>query len=64
MTANRPLTVREVAAPIDFSGQLRGPLARKVAQEAERRNREPADLVADLLEKVIEDDLFAAILDD
>lgn len=51
------------AGTIAFSGQLRGALAEKFAAECKRRGCEPAALAADLLEMVIKDDLFAAILD-
>lgn len=53
-----------LAHPIlDFEGQLRGELATRFAVEAERRQQSPAELAADILEAVITDDLFAAVLD-
>ena len=48
---------------IDYEGQLRGRLARILADEARKRKKEPAALMADIIELVIEDNLFAAILD-
>lgn len=48
---------------IEFAGTLRNRLAQKFAAEAERRNLTPAELAADILETVIKDDLFAAVLD-
>jgi hypothetical protein len=49
---------------IDFSGQLRGALAASFRRECERRGCEPAALAADILETVIRDNLFSAVLDD
>lgn len=43
---------------------LRGPTAAKLAKAAERRRREPADLLADIIERAIDDDLIDAILDE
>jgi hypothetical protein len=48
---------------IEFSGELRGDLAERFRKECERRKIEPATLAADILETVIKDDLFAAVLD-
>jgi hypothetical protein len=50
-------------AEIDFEGQLRGRLAERFRKECEKRKIEPAALAADILETVIRDDLFAAVLD-
>ncbi len=51
-------------ARIYFDGELRGDLAERFRGECERRNIDPAVLAADILETVIRDNLFAAILDD
>lgn len=46
-----------------FEGELRSSLAERFATEAERRGKSPAELAADLLQAIIEDNLFAAVLD-
>ena len=43
--------------------ELRGQLARRLDAEAKRRGRPAAEIIADLIETVIEDDLVAAVLD-
>ena len=48
---------------IEFSGELSGDLADRFRRECERRKIDPATLAADILETVIRDDLFAAVLD-
>lgn len=48
---------------IDFKGALLNELAHRFAEEAEKRGISPAALAADILETVIRDDLFAAVLD-
>jgi len=47
---------------IDIAMQLRGTLAAAVQAEAKRAKRSPADLIADVIETVIKDDLFKAVL--
>jgi hypothetical protein len=47
----------------DLEGQFNAALALKLGLEAERRGVSPAALTADILEAVIRDDLFAAVLD-
>jgi hypothetical protein len=60
----RPPPDGEVAPKvIKFDGTLRGKLAQKFYIEAQRRGRSPAELGADILETVIRDNLFAAVLD-
>lgn len=51
------------AIEIDFEGQLRGALARRFAKEAAARQLDPAALAAVILETVIRDNLFVAVLD-
>lgn len=54
-----------INAPIiDIELQLRGPVAAKLEAAAKVRGRPPGDLLADVIEVVIEDDLFEAVLDD
>lgn len=43
---------------------VRGPLADKLILEAERRERQPVDLLADIVSLVLEQDLVAAVLDE
>lgn len=50
--------------PLYFDGELRAGLAERFAAEAMRRNKSPAELATDLLQTIIEDNLFAAVLDD
>lgn len=45
-----------------FRGRLDKPRFEKLSQEASRRGRVPADVLADLLRVVIDDNLFDAIL--
>jgi hypothetical protein len=47
----------------DISLQLRGKLSAALLAEAKRRKRDPADLLADVIEAVIADNLFAAVLE-
>ena len=49
---------------IEVAMVLKNDLAKKLIQEAAKRNRPPVDLLADVVEAAIEDNLFAAILDD
>jgi hypothetical protein len=51
------------APAIDFEGQLRGKLAERFAEEAAARKQSPAELAAAIIETVINDNLFAAVLD-
>lgn len=58
------LRKRAVGGPeLAFKGTLRNHLAERFTAEAERRKMTPAELAAYLLETIIEDDLFAAVLD-
>ncbi len=49
---------------IDIEMQLRGSLAAKLEAAAKVRRRSPAELLADVVEVVISDNLFDAVLDD
>lgn len=49
---------------LEISMQLRNHLADALAKNAKRLNRRPIDLLADLIERVLEDDLVDAVLDD
>lgn len=51
-------------AEINIELKLTGPLALSFAKECERRAIEPAALMADLIETIIEDQLYQAVLDD
>lgn len=51
------------APVIDIEIQLRGQTAARLEAEAKRRNRPPAELLADVIEMVIGDNLFDAVLD-
>ena len=48
---------------VDIEMQLRGALAERVLREAKARGVEPAALMADLIEMIVKDELFSAILD-
>lgn len=48
----------------DINLSLRGPDAEHFYQEALRRGRIPADLMADLISVIVQDKLYAAILDE
>ena len=52
-----------IAEVTDIELQLRGPLARAWDLECKRRGVKPAELLADIIEHTINDNLFAAILD-
>lgn len=43
--------------------ELSGALASRLIAEADRRSLRPIDVMADVIETVIKDDLFAAVLD-
>lgn len=54
-----------LSAPIiDIELQLRGPVAAKLEAAAKARRRPPAELLSDVIETVITDNLFDAVLDD
>ena len=48
---------------IDVELQFRGPLAEHLAQESEARRVDPAELLADIIETVFNDQLVGAVLD-
>ena len=48
---------------IEFELTFSGRLADRIEAECARRGCSPADLVAEIIETVIEDDLFAAVID-
>jgi hypothetical protein len=47
-----------------YEGEIKGDLARKLLDAADRFRRKPVELLAEAVEKLIEDDLFAAVIDD
>lgn len=47
---------------IDVDLQLRGRLAAKLQSEAKKRGVKPGDLLADVIELVITDNLFEAVI--
>ena len=52
-----------VAIEIDFEGQLRGEQAKRLIEHADRYKKEPVELLADIIETVLNDDLVTAVLD-
>jgi len=52
-----------MSEPIYIELELRGPLAERVRRQADKSGTTPVELMADIIETVIEDDLFAAVLD-
>jgi hypothetical protein len=48
---------------LEITMTLRGPLAAALLSEARRRKRRPVDVLADVVETIIQDDLFAAVLE-
>lgn len=54
---------QETELEIDIELMLRGPLAEKLIQRAAKVGKTPVDIMAEVIEAVIEDDLFAAVLD-
>jgi hypothetical protein len=44
--------------------KLNGPNARALIREARARGKSPDDLIVELLQNIIRDDLFRAVLDD
>lgn len=48
---------------INIELDLRGPLAAKLELEAKRRASTPAELLSDVIEIVINDNLFKAVLE-
>lgn len=57
-------TARAPAHVIDIELQLRGRLAAALEVEARRRNRQPAELLSDIIEAVLGDNLIDAVLDE
>lgn len=49
---------------LEINLTLRNHLATRLFEEARRRGKRPVDLLADIIENVIADDLFAAVLED
>lgn len=49
---------------LTFEGELRNRPAERFAAEAARRNVTPAELAAEILLAAINDNLYAAVLDD
>jgi hypothetical protein len=49
---------------LDLAMTLRGPLAALLTLHATRLQRRPVDLLADLIERVLTDDLVDAVLDE
>lgn len=52
-----------LAPVLDIELQLRGPNAARLLAEAKKRARDPAELLADVIEAVITDNLFTAVLE-
>lgn len=48
---------------IDITITLKNELADKIVREAAKRGRTPVDIMADVVEAVVNDDLWAAVLD-
>lgn len=61
--AKAGLTSVLTAPVIDIELQLRGTNAARLMAEAKARAREPAELLADVIETVIADNLFKAVLE-
>ena len=59
-------TLSEVLERLDIHIDLTltGPLARRFDRECKARDREPADLMGEIIEVIIQDSLFAAVLDE
>lgn len=55
-----PLEECEITLEIN----LRGEMARRVIEHAERLSRAPVELMADIVERVLADDLIDAVLDE
>lgn len=49
---------------LDMELQLRGRLADTLIRHAEKRGRKPSDLLADIIETVLNDDIVDAVMDD
>ena len=47
---------------ISFTLEFDGPYADRLERECRERSMEPAALMADIIEKVIKDDLFEAVI--
>ncbi len=47
-----------------FDGKLTGEKAKRLIEYAERYKRSPVELLADIIDKVLEDNLVDAILDE
>lgn len=54
----------EEAVEIDLQMTLKNELAQKLIGEAARLRREPVDLLADIIERVLTDNLVGAVLDE
>lgn len=48
---------------LEYDGELVGELAKRLIEYAERYRVEPVDLLADLIERVLQDDLVDAVMD-
>lgn len=58
------MSVTERMVEMTFSVTVKAELADRLVKLARDRDQPPAALVADVMERVIIDDLFAAVLDD
>ena len=56
-------TAPKIDREIDIELQLRGLLADRLQSEADRICREPAELLADIIEAVLNENLVNAVLD-
>ena len=55
---------REAMVEITVTTKLRGDLATKLEANAARLKRAPVELLADIIQHVLEDDLVPAVLDE
>ena len=54
----------ETPIEIDVQMTLKNDLARKLVAEAKRLGRSPVELMADIVERVLGDNLVSAVIDD
>jgi hypothetical protein len=56
--------IRNSTYEIEAAFTLKNKLAKVLLEHAAKRQREPAELLADVVETVLQDDLIDAVLDD
>ena len=54
---------QEIALEVKFEMTFAGPLRERIEAQCAVRRCDPSALIADIIEKVIVDDLFAAVID-